>query len=46
MDPVQRLVLECGAQSMAMVGLTKKDLQKKGGTKTGRGIFGWQKSFL
>lgn len=24
MDPVQRLVLECGAQSMAMIGLTKK----------------------
>lgn len=24
MDPVQRLVLECGAQSLAMIGLTKK----------------------
>eukprot|EP00439_Symbiodinium_sp_Y106_P047823 s4308_g6.t1 len=29
MDPVQRLVLECGAQSMAMVGLTKKECNRK-----------------
>lgn len=29
MDPVQRLVLECGAQSLAMIGLTKKDANRK-----------------
>lgn len=29
MDPVQRLVLECGAQSMAMVGLIKKECNRK-----------------
>ena len=29
MDPVQRLVLECGAQSMAMIGLTKKECNRK-----------------
>eukprot|EP00931_Biecheleriopsis_adriatica_P086449 TRINITY_DN61125_c0_g1_i1.p1 TRINITY_DN61125_c0_g1~~TRINITY_DN61125_c0_g1_i1.p1 ORF type:complete len:1003 (-),score=182.35 TRINITY_DN61125_c0_g1_i1:44-2947(-) len=29
MDPVQRLVLECGAQSLAQVGLTKKEANRK-----------------
>mmetsp|Transcript_89364 Transcript_89364/g.277998 ORF Transcript_89364/g.277998 Transcript_89364/m.277998 type:complete len:956 (+) Transcript_89364:60-2927(+) len=29
MDPVQRLLLECGAQSMAMCGITKKQTNRK-----------------
>ncbi|CAE8591944.1 unnamed protein product, partial [Polarella glacialis] len=29
MDPIQRLVLECGAQSLAQIGLTKKDTNRK-----------------
>lgn len=44
MDPVQRLILECGAQSLAMIGLTKKNANRKsthGGFAVGNDKLDW-----